>query len=124
MARRPVNCGIGPAFEVIGGKWKGMILWELNAGAQRFGELRRRIGTAGANVSEKMLIQQLRELELDGLVSRKVYAEVPPRVEYSATPLGQSLNAALGPLADWGERYERSAAARRAAETREARAAK
>lgn len=97
----PYGCGIGPAFEVIGGKWKAVILWELHAGPKRFGELKRLI----PSVSEKMLIQQLRELESDGLVHREVFHEVPPRVEYSATPLGQSMNAALGPLADWGERY-------------------
>ncbi|RYE82148.1 MAG: transcriptional regulator [Myxococcales bacterium] len=119
MAKRPNNCGIGPAFEVIGGKWKAVILWELNAGPQRFGALRRRVGA----VSEKMLVQQLRELEDDGLVTRTVFAEVPPRVEYAATALGLGLNVALGPLADWGERYERSAAGRRAAKARrEARA--
>jgi DNA-binding HxlR family transcriptional regulator len=101
MAKNPHVCGIGPAFEVIGGKWKALILWELHAQARRPGELKRLIPA----ISEKMLIQQLREMEADGLVDRLVFHEVPPRVEYSATRLGKSLNAAMGPLADWGDRY-------------------
>jgi DNA-binding HxlR family transcriptional regulator len=103
--RRPLNCGIGPALEVIGGKWKAVILWEMNAQPRRFGELRRLV----LGISEKMLTQQLRELEADGLVHREVFHQVPPRVEYSLTPLGSSLNKALGPLADWGARYKRPA---------------
>lgn len=101
--KRPRTCGIGPAFEVIGGKWKAQILWELHGEVRRFGELRRLV----PGISEKMLVQQLRELEADGLVRREVFAEVPPRVEYSVTPLGASLNEALAPIADWGERYEK-----------------
>jgi len=65
------------------------------------------------DISEKMLIQQLRELEADGIVHREVFHEVPPRVEYSETKLGASLNAALGPLADWGDRYAKRASAAR-----------
>jgi DNA-binding HxlR family transcriptional regulator len=104
MARkRPRNCGLGPAFEVIGGKWKALILWELHGGPRRFGELKRLV----PGISEKMLIQQLRELEADELVTRKVFHEIPPRVEYSLTRFGSSLNEALAPLADWGERYEK-----------------
>jgi len=102
-------CGIGPAFAVIGGKWKAAMLWELRDGPLRYGELKRRI----QGVTEKMLIQQLRELEADGIVHREVFHEVPPRVEYSETKLGASLNAALGPLADWGDRYARRASAAR-----------
>jgi len=98
---QPYACGIGPAFAVIGGKWKAVILWELQVRAHRFGELRRLL----PEISEKMLIQQLRDMEADGLVSRHVFHEVPPRVEYAVTPLGASLNKALAPLADWGERY-------------------
>lgn len=106
----PYFCGIDAAMDVISGKWKGLILWELeNYGVRRFGELRR--GLPG--VSEKMLIQQLRELEEDGLVDRKVHPEVPPRVEYRLTGLGRSLNSALEPLGAWGrERIERIGAAR------------
>jgi DNA-binding HxlR family transcriptional regulator len=105
MTKRPHVCGIGPAFEVIGGKWKALILWELHAQTHRFGELKRLV----PGISEKMLIQQLREMEADGLIKRVVFHEVPPRVEYSATKLGTSLNVAMGPLADWGERYSKEA---------------
>jgi DNA-binding HxlR family transcriptional regulator len=97
-------CGIGPAFEAIGGKWKAVILWELHGGTLRFGELKRRI----AGVSEKMLIQQLRALEQDELVIRKVFPQVPPHVEYSLSPWGVRLNDALGPIADWGEAYAKA----------------
>ena len=95
MTKRPLACGIGPAFEVVGGKWKAVILWELNTEVRRFGELRRLV----PGISEKMLIQQLRELEADGLVKRQVFHEVPPRVEYSATKLGTSLNVTVHPNA-------------------------
>ncbi|MDF6019163.1 helix-turn-helix domain-containing protein [Streptomyces sp. JH34] len=111
MAKAPRNgpyiCGIDAALDVVSGKWKGLILWELEAhGTRRFGELRR--GLVG--VSEKMLTQHLREMEEDGLVHRKVYAEVPPRVEYSLTEHGRTLNQALGPLGAWGaERRRREA---------------
>ncbi|MFS2023999.1 winged helix-turn-helix transcriptional regulator [Massilia sp. CT11-137] len=100
-ASKPFNCGIGPAFEVIGGKWKAVILYELQDKPVRTGELRRLVGS----ITEKMLIQQLREMESDGLVRRVVYPEVPPRVEYSATPEGAALNKALGPIAEWGRKY-------------------
>ena len=97
--RGPYFCGIDAAMDVVTGKWKSLILWELdNHGTRRFGELRR--GLPG--VSEKMLIQHLREMEEDGLVHREVYREVPPRVEYSLTEHGISLNQALGPLGAWG----------------------
>ncbi|MGW1817875.1 winged helix-turn-helix transcriptional regulator [Streptomyces sp. NPDC002125] len=97
--RGPYICGIDAALDVVSGKWKGLILWELDAhGVRRFSELRR--GLAG--VSEKMLTQHLREMEEDGLVHRKVYAEVPPRVEYSLTEHGHTLNQALAPLGMWG----------------------
>jgi DNA-binding HxlR family transcriptional regulator len=87
-------------MDVVSGKWKSLILWELdNHGARRFGELRR--GLPG--VSEKMLIQHLREMEEDGLVHREVYREVPPRVEYSLTEQGTTLNEALRPLGAWGQ---------------------
>lgn len=98
--RRPgsYECGIDAAMDVIGGKWKVLILWALHVRPHRFGELRR--GLPG--VSEKVLTDQLRELELDGIVHREVHDEVPPRVEYSLTPLGTTLNEALSPLGAWG----------------------
>ncbi|WP_405636805.1 helix-turn-helix transcriptional regulator [Streptomyces sp. NBC_01178] len=100
IVRRPgaFVCGIDAAMDVIGGKWKVLILWALNERARRFGELRRAV----PGVTEKVLSSHLRELEDDGIVHREVYAEVPPRVEYSLTPLGLSLNAALEPLGAWG----------------------
>lgn len=104
MANKNYDCGIGPAFEVVGGKWKAAILWELAEGPVRFGELKRR----AQGVTEKMLIQQLRELERDQLVTRTVFQEIPPRVEYALTEWGVSLNGALVPVADWGEAYARA----------------
>ncbi|MBV7699706.1 helix-turn-helix domain-containing protein [Streptomyces sp. TRM70350] len=103
--RGPYFCGIDAAMDVVAGKWKSLILWELHEhGTRRFAELRR--GLPG--VSEKMLIQHLREMEEDGLVHREVYRQVPPKVEYSLTGQGVSLNAALAPLAAWGtERIRR-----------------
>jgi DNA-binding HxlR family transcriptional regulator len=97
-------CGIGPAFSVIGGKWKAALLWELRDGALRYGELKRRV----EGVTEKMLIQQLRELERDALVVRRMFPEVPPRVEYELTAWGVRLNEALAPVADWGEAYAKA----------------
>ncbi|MBP2405772.1 HTH-type transcriptional activator HxlR [Streptomyces netropsis] len=103
--RGPYFCGIDAAMDVVAGKWKSLILWELHEhGTRRFAELRR--GLPG--VSEKMLIQHLREMEADGLVHREVYREVPPKVEYSLTEHGVSLNAALASLGEWGtERMRR-----------------
>jgi DNA-binding HxlR family transcriptional regulator len=102
-------CGLDVVLEVVGGKWKTLLLWELQTGPCRFGELRRRMD----GISEKVLIQQLRELEADGIVHRRQYNEVPPKVEYSITPFGESLNAALEPLCGWGERNAAHIAERR-----------
>ncbi|MEU8524439.1 MULTISPECIES: winged helix-turn-helix transcriptional regulator [Streptomyces] len=101
----PYFCGIDAAMDVVAGKWKSLILWELHHhGTRRFSELRR--GLPG--VSEKMLVQHLREMEEDGLVDREVYPVVPPKVEYSLTEHGISLNAALASLSAWGgERIRR-----------------
>lgn len=95
------TCGLVPALAVIGGKWKALILWEMNDQPVRFGELRRRV----QGISEKMLIQSLRELEADGVVHREAFHEIPPRVEYSVTEFGASLNAVLEPLCKWGEQH-------------------
>ncbi|MFI1209227.1 winged helix-turn-helix transcriptional regulator [Streptomyces sp. NPDC020802] len=106
----PYSCGLDAAVDVVGGKWKPMILWALHdGGIQRFGELRRNV----AGVSEKVLSQQLRELEADGVVHREVYGEVPPRVEYSLTELGKALNTALLPLGEWGDRHMREIISRK-----------
>lgn len=95
----PYLCGIDAAMDVITGKWKSLILWELDNGTRRFSALKR--GLPG--VSEKMLIQHLREMEADGLVHREVFQEVPPRVEYSLTEHGRTLNKALESLGEWGQ---------------------
>ncbi|MER5291753.1 helix-turn-helix domain-containing protein [Streptomyces pharetrae] len=92
-------CGVDAAMDVIGGKWKVLILWELSLRPYRFGELRRAL----AGITEKVLAAHLRELEADGIVHRQEYDEVPPRVEYSLTPRGVALNEALEPLAAWGK---------------------
>ncbi|PZG30517.1 transcriptional regulator [Spongiactinospora gelatinilytica] len=103
MPRQPYLCGLDAAVDVVGGKWKALILWALGDGApHRFGELKRQV----PGVSEKMLIQQLRELEADEVVHREVYHQVPPKVEYSLTDLGLSLNQALAPLGEWGARHK------------------
>lgn len=105
-------CGLDAAVDVVGGKWKPMILWALHAGTTlRFGELRRHI----TGISEKVLIQQLRELQSDGIVHREVYREVPPKVEYSLTSLGLSLNEALVPLGVWGDDHMRQLVANKEA---------
>ncbi|KRV48266.1 transcriptional regulator [Wenjunlia vitaminophila] len=102
-SRRPGahHCGIDAAMDVIGGRWKVLVLWALNEKPSRFGELRRLI----PGVTEKVLTSQLRELEEDGIVHRHVYDQVPPRVEYSLTPRGVSLNDALAPLGAWGRQH-------------------
>ena len=87
---------------LIGDKWKVLILRDLLPGTKRFGELKKSIGT----VSQKVLTAQLRDMENSGLVNRKVYAEVPPRVEYSLTELGQSLKPILDAMQDWGMEYK------------------
>ena len=94
-------CGVAVSLEIIGGKWKGVILWHLCHKTLRFSQLRRRL----QGVTQKMLTQQLRELERDKLVNRKVYAEVPPRVEYSLTELGRTLEPTLRQLCEWGKQY-------------------
>ncbi len=88
---------------VIGGRWKGVVLYWLLSGTHRFGELRRRL----PNCTERMLTVQLRELEEDGLVTRKVFPEVPPRVTYELTTFGRSLEPVLLGMREWGERYKR-----------------
>ncbi|MBC6448738.1 winged helix-turn-helix transcriptional regulator [Actinokineospora xionganensis] len=102
----PYICGIDAALDVVSGKWKGLILWELHAhGVRRFAELRRAL----PGVSEKMLTQHLRQMEEDELIHRTVYAEVPPKVEYTLTEAGAALNEALLPLGEWGrDRIRRS----------------
>ncbi|WP_038488548.1 winged helix-turn-helix transcriptional regulator [Janthinobacterium agaricidamnosum] len=95
------NCGLEAALAVLGGKWKPLILFYLAQGVHRYGALRRAVG----NVSDKVLIQQLKELQLDEVVERIDFKEIPPKVEYSLTPFGRSLANALGPLCIWGTQH-------------------
>ncbi len=97
-------CPVETTLMLIGDKWKVLILRDLLPGTKRFGELKKSIGS----VSQKVLTAQLRDMEESGLVSRKVYAEVPPRVEYSLTELGQSLKPILDSMWNWGEEYKAS----------------
>ena len=95
-------CPVETTLMLIGDKWKVLILRDLMPGTRRFGELKKSIGS----VSQKVLTAQLRDMEAKGLVSRKVYAEGPPRVEYSLTDLGKSLKPILDAMWVWGEGYQ------------------
>lgn len=95
-------CPVETTLMLIGDKWKVLILRDLMPRTKRFGELKKSIG----NVSQKVLTAQLRDMEEKGLVNRKVYAEVPPRVEYSLTELGKSLKPILDAMSNWGEEYK------------------
>lgn len=95
-------CPVETTLMLIGDKWKVLILRDLLPGTKRFGELKKSIG----NVSQKVLTAQLRDMESNGLVNRKVYPEVPPRVEYSLTELGRSLKPILDAMWDWGEEFK------------------
>ena len=94
------NCPMEATLDLIGGKWKSVILFRLNEGTKRFSELGRLL----PRITPRMLTQQLRDLERDGLVKRRVYAEVPPRVEYSLTDMGRTLQPVLDALKAWGEK--------------------
>lgn len=95
-------CPVETTLSLIGDKWKVLILRDLLSGTKRFGELRRSVGA----ISQKVLTTQLRQMEDNGLVIRTVYAEVPPRVEYTLTELGYSLKPVLDALQTWGEGYK------------------
>ena len=95
-------CPVEITLMLIGDKWKVLILRDLMDGTKRFGELKKSIGT----VSQKVLTAQLRDMEEKGLLTRKVYAEVPPRVEYTLTETGYSVKPVLAAMADWGAEYK------------------
>ena len=96
------KCPVETTLTLISDKWKVLILRDLMPGTKRFGELKKSIGS----VSQKVLTAQLRDMEAKGLVNRHVYAEVPPRVEYSLTDLGKSLKPILDAMRTWGESYQ------------------
>lgn len=94
---RRLTCEVETTLKVIGGRWKVLIIRELIAGVKRFGELQRAL----PGITQKMLTQQLREMEEDGIVHRQVYAQIPPKVEYSLTTLGESLKPILYAMHEW-----------------------
>ena len=95
------KCGIDVTLAVVGGKWKASILWHLAQRTMRFSDLQRQF----SDTTRKMLTQQLRELELDGLVHREVYPQVPPKVEYSLTEKGESIHPILEQMCSWGQAF-------------------
>jgi DNA-binding HxlR family transcriptional regulator len=101
MKKGAFTCGLDAALFVLGGKWKPLILFHLGHGTRRYGELRRAVG----KVSDKVLIQQLKELQADGILNRVDFGEVPPKVEYSLTVFGRALGKALTPLCEWGIKH-------------------
>ncbi len=101
VAQEQPSKGIEATLSVLGGKWKILLLWHLMNAPRRYGQLRRLI----PDITEKMLIQQLRELEADGIIGRNIFEEVPPKVEYFLTPYGKSLEPALHILCYWGDTH-------------------
>jgi DNA-binding HxlR family transcriptional regulator len=102
-------CPVETTLRLIGNKWEVLVLRDLMPGTKRFGELKQSIG----GISQKVLTSKLREMEADGLVERHVFAEVPPRVEYSLTPLGRTLKPVLDAMEQWGTAYKKRIAAGR-----------
>ncbi|MGH7998818.1 MAG: winged helix-turn-helix transcriptional regulator [Brasilonema sp.] len=96
-----LTCEVETTLKVIGGRWKVLIIRELMDGIKRFGELQRALD----GITQKMLTQQLREMEEDGIIHRKVYPQIPPKVEYSLTPLGESLQPILFAMHEWGVKH-------------------
>ncbi len=94
-------CSVEAAINEIGGKWKALILCTLKEGKLRFNEINKKL----PEITQRMLTKTLRQLEKDGIIKRKVYAEVPPRVEYSLTPKGESVLPILDSLCQWGKEY-------------------
>jgi DNA-binding HxlR family transcriptional regulator len=96
-----LTCEVEITLEVIGGRWKVLIIRELMGSVKRFGELQRAL----PGITQKMLTQQLREMEDDGIIHREVYPQIPPKVEYSLTPLGESLQPILNAMHEWAVKH-------------------
>lgn len=101
MSKKAVSCPVEMTLEAIGGRWKVMVIHELLEGTHRFSELHRAL----KGISHRTLTQQLRDLEQRGLIRRKVYQQVPPKVEYSLTPLGKSLEPVLTSMHEWAQKH-------------------
>jgi len=102
IRNKEYTCTVELTLDIIGGKWKPLILWHLGvSGTKRFSEVKRSL----PGITQKMLTQQLRELEADGMITRKIYPQVPPRVEYTITNEGESLMPILSSMCKWGKEY-------------------
>ena len=101
MKKLKTRCPAEITVNIIGGRWKLLILYHLFQGVKRFSELQRSV----SGITQKMLTQQLREMERDGLVHREIYPQVPPKVEYSLTPLGESLRSVVDAMSHWGKMF-------------------
>ena len=101
MKKLKTSCPAEITVNIIGGRWKLLILYHLFQGVKRFSELQRSV----SGITQKMLTQQLREMERDGLVHREIYPQVPPKVEYSLTPLGESLRSVVDAMSHWGKMF-------------------
>lgn len=101
MSTTTLTCGLDAVLAIMGGKWKPLVLFHLAHGVHRYGELKRAVGS----VSDKVLIQQLKELQMDEVIERVDYKQIPPKVEYSLTAFGLSLAKALAPLCTWGAEH-------------------
>jgi DNA-binding HxlR family transcriptional regulator len=95
-------CPVDLTLSVIGGRWKGLVFWNLRDGAKRYGEIKKIL----VGINDKMLSQVLKELESNGVVNRKVYEVVPPKVEYTLTKAGKKLLPVMKQMADWGDKFE------------------
>jgi len=109
--RKTTTCPVEDTLRVISGRWKVIVLYYLFEGTLRFNELQRKLN----GITQRTLTKQLRELEADGIIRRKVYAEIPPRVEYSLTPLGRTLKPVLISMHEWSEKHARKVPDNRAA---------
>ncbi|MCC6953552.1 MAG: helix-turn-helix transcriptional regulator [Deltaproteobacteria bacterium] len=99
--KKSVSCDVETTLRIIGGKWKVLVIYFLQDGTKRFNQLHQSLG----GISHRTLVKQLRELERDGIVSRKVYLQIPPKVEYSLTKVGHQLKPVLEAMHIWGERF-------------------